>query len=229
MKWLVLNPNRTAAMTASVAAEVRRLLDLQGRRDISVCAATCASGPPVICSEDSYQAGARSLSTEGAACVDGHTDAVLLACFGDPGLAALQARIRPPVAGMATAALDAARQAGQRFHIVTAGAAWDGLLRQLVAAHGSADLLDGITLLPSNGLAASRDAAGTLRRLQTVLDGLARRGAPRCILGGAGFAGLRPQLAYPGVLTDGIEAATLQLLAARTPGRALNGPCGSAR
>jgi Asp/Glu/hydantoin racemase len=137
---------------------------------------------------------------------------VLLACFGDPGLAELGGLARRPVAGMATASLDAAAAAGERFHIVTAGAAWDGLLRSLVASHPAAPLLDGITILPADGLAASRDTASTAQRLQEVLHTLEGRAAPRCILGGAGFAGLRARLAYRGVLTDGVEAATLALV-----------------
>jgi len=215
MKLAVLNPNSTAAMTDGVVAEVRRLLVVHGRHDVAVHGATCASGPSVISSPASFAAGARAIDTDWPA-LDraGRCDAVLLACFGDPGLADLRARAGRPVAGMATASLDAALAAGERFHILTAGAAWDGMLRALIATHPAAQLLDGITILPADGLAASRDATGTLQRLQQGLDLLAQRGAPRCILGGAGFAGLRPQLVYPAVLTDGIEAATAQLLAA---------------
>lgn len=215
MRLAVLNPNSTAGMTGSVVAEVRRLLALTGRPEATVHGATCASGPEVISSPESFAAGARAIAADWPALdLAGRFDAVLLACFGDPGLAELRAVAGRPVAGMATASLDAALAAGERFHIVTAGAAWDGMLRELIARHPAAPLLDGITLLPADGLAASRDADGTVQRLQNALDELARRGAPRCILGGAGFAGLRPRLTYPAVLTDGIEAATAQLLAA---------------
>lgn len=213
MRLLVLNPNSTTRMTDSVVAEVHRLLALRSRDDVTVHGATCASGPEVISSQDSYAAGARAITAGWPALDAVHgADAVLLACFGDPGLAGLQAVAGRPVAGMATASLDAALAAGERFHIVTAGAAWDGMLRALIATHPAAPLLDGITILPADGLAASRDAAGTLQRLQQTLDGLAQHGAPRCILGGAGFAALRSQLVYSAVLTDGIEAATEQLL-----------------
>lgn len=218
MKLLVINPNCTVGMTDRVVAEVRRLLAAQGRHDVEVQGATCASGPEVISSPATYAAGADALATDWPALDDGSADAVLLACFGDPGLAELGVTAGRPVAGMATAALDAALAAGERFHIVTAGAAWDGMLRSLIATHPAAPLLDGITLLPSDGLAASRDAAGTVQRLQTALDALEERGAPRCILGGAGFAGMRKQLVYSAVLTDGIEAATLQLVGAARPG-----------
>ncbi|MCZ2495420.1 Asp/Glu racemase [Xylophilus sp. Kf1] len=213
MRLLVVNPNRSAGMTGGVVDEVRRLLARIGRDDVVVQGATCAGGPEVIASPSTFAAGAAALAAEWPMFDDPRIDAVLLACFGDPALAELRALAGRPVAGMATAALDAALVARERFHIVTAGAAWDGMLRALIATHPAAPLLDGITILPSDGLAASRDGTGTVQRLQQVLRTLEQRGAPRCILGGAGFAGMRPALVYGGVLTDGIEAATAQLLA----------------
>jgi allantoin racemase len=210
LRLLVLNPNSTEAMTLNVAAEVLRIA---GPR-IAPQALTAVQGPPVIASRESFAAGAaagwQALATHGT---DG-IDAVLLACFGDPGLHALRSASAVPVVGMADAALRAAVRLQRPFHIVTAGAAWDAMLRETVQAHPGAEaLLDGITILDTTGLAIARDPLAFEARVQAALDALPVRGTPTCILGGAGFAGMAPRLRYGGVLTDGIRCAVEEMLA----------------
>ncbi len=202
MRLLVLNPNTTAAMTDKVVAGVRRLApaawDVRG--------VTAASGCEVIASRAAFVTGAwAALQTLRAQ--DGWADAVLLACFGDPALAALREVSAVPVIGMAEAALQEAVALGRPYHIVTAGAAWDGMLRETVRIAGADALLDGITVLDSTGLAMARDPQRAVQVLQDALDVLQQRGAPTCILGGAGFAGLADALRYDGVLMDGLAAA----------------------
>ena len=210
LRVLVLNPNTTAAMTLAVAAEIERLA---GAR-IQACCATASAGPAVIASRESFAEGASTALQTWREHDDGWADAVLLACFGDPGLGALRAACPRPVFGMAESAIAAAVQRRTPFHIVTAGAAWDAMLRENVQAHpGAAALLDGITVLDTTGLAIARDPAAFTARVQAALDALQTRNAPLCILGGAGFAGMAPRLRYGGVLTDGIRAAVEALLA----------------
>ncbi|WPB54979.1 hypothetical protein [Xylophilus sp. GOD-11R] len=91
----------------------------------------------------------------------------------------------------------------------------DGLLRKLINGHRAAPLLDGITILKTDGLAASRDVDRTVSHLRQALNTLDARGVPRCIPGGAGFAGMRTMLTCSSVLTDGIEAGAHQLLTPR--------------
>jgi len=207
MKLLVLNPNTTASMTDRVVAEVRRLAppawEMRG--------VTAAVGCEVIASRAAFVTGAWA-ALETLRAQDEWADAVLLACFGDPGLAALREVSAVPVIGMAEAALHEAVALGRPYHIVTAGAAWDGMLRELVRVAGADALLDGITVLDGTGLAVAREPQRAVQRLQDVLDGLQQqRGAPTCILGGAGFAGMVDALRYDGVLTDGLAAAVRAL------------------
>jgi Asp/Glu/hydantoin racemase len=206
MKLLVLNPNTTASMTDRVVAEVRRLApaawDVRG--------VTARVGCEVIASRAAFVTGAWA-ALETLRAQDEWADAVLLACFGDPGLAALREVSAVPVIGMAEAALHEALALGRPFHIVTAGAAWDGMLRELVRIVGADALLDGITVLDSTGLAMAREPRRAEQLLQGVLTQLQQRGAPTCILGGAGFAGLAQALHYDGVLTDGLSAAVRAL------------------
>lgn len=203
MNLLVLNPNSSVAMTAQVLEAAERLapagLVLRG--------ITATQGPPVIASRESFAAGALAAQALWPAQDDGWADAVLLACFGDPGLAALRRTSRVPVIGMAEAALDEAGAQGKPFHIVTAGIAWDTMLRETIAQHPTAAaLLDGITVLEGTGLAIAQNPGAFVVQLQDTLDALQSIGAPTCILGGAGFARLAGQLRYDGVLLDGIGA-----------------------
>lgn len=206
MKLLVLNPNTTQAMTDRVLADLRTLVPptwtLRG--------ATAAFGCEVIASRTAFVTGAYA-ALRTLAAQPPWADAVLLACFGDPGLAALREASALPVAGMAESALAEAVARGRPFHLLTAGAAWEAMLRDTVRLAGAEALLDGITVLEGTGRDFAADPDGARRRVQGVLDVLAARGAPTCILGGAGFAGLRPVLRYPGTRLDGLQTAVRAL------------------
>jgi len=202
MKLLVLNPNTTAAMTDKAVAEVRRLAPAHW----AVRGVTATTGCEVIASRASFVTGAWA-ALETLRAQDDWADAVLLACFGDPGLAALREVSAVPVIGMAEAALREAVALGRPYHFVTAGTAWDAMLRETVRLEDAVALLDGVTVLDSTGLAMARDPQRALQLLQDVLDGLQPRGAPTCILAGTGFAGMAPSLRYDGVLIDGLAAA----------------------
>lgn len=59
---------------------------------------------------------------------------MVLACFGDPGLAALKEVSPVPVVGMADASiLQACAGIGNRFSIVTGGRRWQSMLEEFVA------------------------------------------------------------------------------------------------
>ena len=202
MKLLVLNPNTTAAMTDKAVAEVRRLAPAHW----AVRGVTATTGCEVIASRASFVTGAWA-ALETLRAQDDWADAVLLACFGDPGLAALREVSAVPIIGMAEAALREAVALGRPYHFVTAGTAWDAMLRETVRLEDAVALLDGVTVLDSTGLAMARDPQRALQLLQDVLDGLQPRGAPTCILAGTGFAGMALALRYDGVLIDGLAAA----------------------
>ncbi|MBN8750146.1 MAG: Asp/Glu racemase [Variovorax sp.] len=207
-RLLVLNPNCTVAMTDGVLARLRQLA---GER-IVLRGLTAPDGPPVIATREAFAAGAAAAQRALAGVSDVWADAVLLACYGDPGLDALRAQSPVPVLGMAESSVRDALARGRPFHILTAGREWGPMLRDTVARHaGATTLLDGVTTLDTTGLAASEDRAGFVRRVQAALDTLAAAGAPDCVLGGAGFAGLEDCLHYPGRLTDGLRTALAAL------------------
>ncbi|WP_425261224.1 aspartate/glutamate racemase family protein [Rubrivivax sp. RP6-9] len=202
----VLNPNTTAAMTAAVQAQVRALVP----PGVAVHGSTAQQGAPVIDSAGRFAAAAAALPAQVAADVP-PAAAVLLACFGDPGLESLRG-LRRPVAGLAEAAVAEAVAAGQRFAIVTAGAAWVPLLQQRVADFGATPWLAGVFALPFNGLRLVQDPAGSRAALQAVVAQAERSGAQALVLGGAAFAGLRDLVPTRLVLIEPVAAATRALL-----------------
>ena len=122
----------------------------------------------------------------------GH-DAVLLACFGDPGLLALRERSRVPVIGLAQSSFEAAARRG-RFAVVTGGHAWAPMLARFAREHRLDERLVGIHTIDWTGARIAADPEGALDALaaasQQGIDG----GAQYILLGGAALAGLAPSL-----------------------------------
>ena len=63
----------------------------------------------------------------------GAHDAVIIGCFGDPGLEALRAAARAPVLGLAESSIREADALGEPFAILTMGKAWVDILNERVA------------------------------------------------------------------------------------------------
>ena len=182
---LAINPNTSSSISERIGHHLRA-----AEPSVEWRLATGAFGEPYIVTE-------AAAAVAGHAAVDcwqrGHRgcDAVLLACFGDPGLFALRELSAAPVAGLAEASMRVARRAAQRFSIVTGGARWKPMLERLAASLGFAESLASVRTIALTGAqaAADPDAAITLLAAESRA---AREtdGAGAVILGGAGFAGL---------------------------------------
>ena len=104
---------------------------------------------------------------------DAH-DAVLVACFGDPGLLALRELAPVPVIGLAQASLEAAARHG-RFAVVTGGHAWAPMLERFARAHRLDERLVGIHTIELTGAQIAADPARALDELTAA----AQRGIER--------------------------------------------------
>lgn len=202
----VLNPNSSAAMTEAVVSQVRCHLP----PGFSVVGHTAADGPPVIDSRIRFDRAAQAMP--GMARVGDAHDALLLACFGDPGLEALRAAAAPRmVAGLAEAAVAQAVAARQRFAILTAGPGWVAMLGERIADFGAAAWLSGVYALPVNGRQLSADPEACRNALGAAARAAEGDGAQVLMLGGAAFAGLAGLVESKLPLIDPIAAATAQL------------------
>lgn len=205
---LLINPNTTRSITSLVLRTARTFAG-KGTR---LRAVTGAFGPRYIASRVGY-------AIAGHAAVDAYArdraakDAVVLACFGDPGLAALREIAPVPVIGMADASVLQAAAIGERFSIVTGGERWKEMLEEFVAQRGLASRLASVRTVAPTGADIARDPKGAMQLLADGCNACAREdGADVVILGGAGLAGLaarlKPMVEAP--LLDGVACAIAQ-------------------
>jgi Asp/Glu/hydantoin racemase len=177
--------------------------------------------------------GARYITTRAAAAIAGHAvldcyaregdgaDAVVIACFGDPGLFALREMASVPVIGMAEASCHMASTLGRKFSIVTGGQAWGPMLEEFVAAIGLSTNLASVRTVEASGADIAADPAKALGGLRAICQAaVAEDGADAIILGGLGLAGLAAQIAadVPVPLIDNVVAAVRMAEAAATLG-----------
>ena len=84
-------------------------------------------------------------------------DAVVVAAFGDPGLAALREVLPIPVTGLTEAALASAAQLGRRFSVIAISQRIQPWYREVIQACGHAD-----------GLASIRSLEQPLQRIDAI-------------------------------------------------------------
>jgi allantoin racemase len=155
-------------------------------------------------------------------------DAVIVAAFGDPGLAGLREALPCPVTGLTEAALASACLLGQRFSIVAISQRIRAWYRETVQANGLIDRLASIRALdePLADIGRVQDDQGA--RLIALAERCVQEdGADVIVLAGAPLAGLARSLQgrLPVPVVDGVSSAVrhAQSLAALQPGRARQG------
>jgi allantoin racemase len=190
MRLLCINPNTTAEVTAKVIAAGQALAPA----GITIAGAT-------------GRFGARYISSRSSAAIAGHAtldayaehgadaDAILLACFGDPGLLALRELAHCRVLGLAEASCLAACELGSHFSIITGGERWPAMLEEFVAQIGLSDRLASIrAVAPTGGEIAANPAAAHAILADACQSASREDGADVIILGGAGLVGIAGQL-----------------------------------
>jgi allantoin racemase len=212
LRILLINPNTTESVTILVAGHA------------SAIAGDAATFVPVT-----GRFGANYISTRASAAIAAHAaldalarhvagcDAVYLACFGDPGLAALREISPVPVIGMAEASCLKACNRGRRFAIVTGGALWGPMLTEFVASLGIAERLAAVRAIAPTGDRIAGDPEAALAELAAACTACATEdGADVVILGGAALAGLaaRIQPSVPIPVLCAVEAGTRAAIAA---------------
>ena len=186
-RCLVINPNTSGAVTDRVVAACR-----QAQPGVHWEGATARFGAAYIADEVAYAKAAHAALDAWEAFHAGQ-DAVLLACFGDPGLLALRELARVPVIGLAQSSFEAAAQRG-RFAVVTGGHAWAPMLSRFARLHGLDAKLVGIHTIDWTGAQIAADPDGALDALVAAAQKGIDAGAQSILLGGAALTGLTPSL-----------------------------------
>lgn len=193
-RLLIVNPNTHEGVSATLLRHARAAappgFDVQlaqarfGARYISGEVAAAVAAHAAI---DAYAAHAAA---------HGEPDAVLLGCFGDPGVPALRALTPAPVLGLAEAAMRAAATQG-RFAVVTGGHAWAPMLERLARTLSLDVALAGVQTLARSGAEIAADPVAAERWLAAACGEALRRwpDVQALLLGGAGLAGMAAPLA----------------------------------
>lgn len=189
MRLLIINPNTTAAVTTKVVDAARRQLP-----GVDIAGCTGRFGAAYISSRASFAvAGHAALD-----CLAEHgqsADAVLLACFGDPGLDALREVSPVPVIGLVEAACLEASAGDRPYAIVTGGERWAPMLTEMIRMRGLDRSLTAINTVSPTGGQIAEDPDGALDLLASSCRVCARQhGARAVILGGAGLLGLAERI-----------------------------------
>lgn len=209
MRVLLLNANTNLAMTEHCVAAARAYAP-----DIDFVGATGRFGSPHIGTRATYAIAAHAALDAYAAQTE-RFDAVILACFGDPGFAALKEIADGPVFALAESACRAAALSQKPFSVVTGGARWESMLREYLTPLGLTDYLASIRTVDVTGSQILADPDRSIGKLAQACDAAAREdGATRVILGGAGLIGLAPRV-QPNVLVQVLDCLIPAIDAAR--------------
>jgi len=205
-RLLIINPNTSASVSQLLERHVRA----QAGDALEVHTVTARFGAPYIASEAGY-AVAQHATLDAWAVAHAHgerPDAVLIGCFGDPGLFAMRDGAGVPVSGLAEAAFTSAAKYG-RFAVVTGGEPWRPMLERLAWSLGYSPSLAGIhTLAPGGAQLAADPIAAHALLAEACRDAALRFDARAVILGGAGLAGMAAEIApaVPVPVIDSVHA-----------------------
>jgi allantoin racemase len=208
MRILVVNPNTTASMTATVADAARRIANPA----TDILAVTSSMGPVSIEGYYDEAFAVPGLLLEIAKGEREGADAAIIACFDDTGLDAARALANIPVIGICEAAVSATAFIAQRFTIVTTMERSRLPLEHLVHRYGmSARCKVRAADIPV--LSLEDPASNARERLRGEIErALKEDRAEAIVLGCAGMADLTTELrAEFGVpVVDGVAAAVKQ-------------------
>lgn len=187
----LINPNSSQAVTDAVDNAID---PMRAASPVAISCHTLAEGPPGIETQAHVESVTGPLLDRAARLERDGASAFVIACFSDPGLAALREQSAHPVIGIAEAAILTAMTMGQRFGIISIlGRSIPRHLRY-IGAMGVTDRLAGDLALEL-GVADLGDAGRTFARMREVGTQLRdAHGAEVLILGCAGMASYRARL-----------------------------------
>ena len=206
MTIYVINPNSSQHVTDGID---RAVDPMRASCPVPIEARTLIEGPPGI-ETQAHVDGVVAPMLAHCAKLEDQASAFVVACYSDPGLAALREQSSHPVQGIAEASILTAMTLGQRFGIISILSKSVPRHMRYVGAMGVMDRLAGDQPLELGVLELS-DKTRTFERLKTVGASL-RDGvmADVLILGCAGMTAFRADLeAHLGIpVVEPCQAAT---------------------
>jgi allantoin racemase len=177
---LLINPNSSVATTAMMVA-IARSAAVDG---VEIDGATATRAPQMIVTPDALDAA----STEVVEIAHAHRhacDGIIVAAFGDPGLAGIKTMLNLPAAGIGESSMLEAAENGRRFGVATTTPLLKSKIDALPDALGLRPRYTGTRFADGDAQNLMRDPA----RLRAALAGaveacIAQDGAEAVIIGG---------------------------------------------
>jgi len=223
MRLLFINPNISDSVSELIGSEARRAASL----DTEISVLTAPFGVAYIETRFEALIGAYATATLAAEHYAKH-DAIVVAAFGDPGLAGLREALPIPVLGLTESALMSASMLGQRYSIVAISRRITAWYRETVEANGLGQRLASIRHLDQPLADIGRVQEDHADRLVALCESAVKDdGADVIIIAGAPLAGLartvRDRIAVP--VVDGVSSAVrhAETLVALNPRAARSG------
>lgn len=208
---LLINPNTNAETTALMVA----IAQGEAGDRAEILGATATTGPRMILDPTALGAAAvevvRMAASRGSA-----VDGLIVAAFGDPGLADIRRLCPVPAVGIAEAALLEAAAGGRRFGIATTTPNLAGAIDGRVAELGLGDSYTGIRLTRDDPLGLMSDVTALTAALaEAVRACIARDGAEAVVIGGGplGEAAKRLQPGFAVPIVQPLPSAVRRLIA----------------
>jgi Asp/Glu/hydantoin racemase len=179
-RLLLINPNSSVATTEMMVA----IAQATAGEGFEVIGATATRAPPMILEPEALIASAAEVVEIALANSDGYSG-IIVAAFGDPGLAGIRASTTVPAVGIAEAAMLEAAEGSRRFGIAATTPKLAAQINARVESLGLAAHYTGIRITDGDANELVRDP-NRLRSalLQTAENCVACDGAQAVIIGG---------------------------------------------
>lgn len=207
---LLINPNSSTATTRMMVAIAQTVAG----DGLNVTGATATRAPPMIVLPAALAAAAAEV-VEIALANQAGCDGMIVAAFGDPGLAGIRANTTTPAIGIAEAAMLEAANGGRRFGVATTTAALTAQIAARVHDLGLTAQYSGIRVTDGDpGLLTADPERLHAALAQAVQTSISRDGAEIVIIGGGPLAQaatvLQPMFSIP--IVAPIPAAVRRLI-----------------
>ena len=205
MRIVLINPNSTVSMTEKAALAARNAAP-----GAVIEGVTCHGSPPAIQGPEDDAICRPFVLAEVDRAAAGGADAIIIACFDDPGLDDARARVSIPVLGIGEAGFHAAMMLGGRFSVVTTLAVAIPVLEENLRHYGLAAACARVRAAGVKALDLEDPTSGAVPKVSAeIARAKAEDGVGAIVLGCAGMADLAAQLETEHGLKviDGVGAA----------------------
>lgn len=181
---LLINPNSSAATTTMMVEIANGALD----QAHVVVGATASRAPAMITTAMALQASAQEV-VEIARAHRNACDGIIVAAFGDPGLAEIRATCAVPVVGIGESAMLTAAEGGRRFGVATTTPELTDSIAGLAAALGLGNQFTGTRVTAGDPVAVTSDTLALVAALEQATRACVEAdGADAVIIGGGPLA-----------------------------------------